>query len=246
MPAPGRTFAAAVAMTFGLAAAVAHAAHPSLTEDTGTQGLRHVEVEIGVTVVRPAEGRIVELGPQVSVGVAPRVDAIVRPALSWIGGRENGARGVAATTTDVKWRFLDLDPVSVGLRAGVDWPTGSHRLGGERASFHGLLVMTRTIGDGTASLNVGTDRRGRVEGERRNIVQIAAGVAYPVAPAFTAVADVALQSNPDASRTTAPAVASIGAIARLAPWLDVDIGYRVALNDVARPQALFAGATFRW
>jgi outer membrane putative beta-barrel porin/alpha-amylase len=239
-------FALALAGLLAVAGGAAHAAHPSLTEDTGTQGAGHVEVEFGSSIERLPGSRVTTLDPQVSIGVTDRVDAIVRPTVVWLGGGDDSTRGLAATTSDVKWRFLERDGLNVGLRAGVDWPTGSERLGGDRASVHGVLVVTRSIGDGTASLNFGVARHADAMGERRRVLQIAAGVVYPIAAALTFVADLAVQSNDDAQRATTPAVASVGVIARITPWLDVDVGWRTALNDVARPHALLAGATLRW
>jgi hypothetical protein len=243
---PLRVFTPALACLLAGVTLAAHAAHPALTEDTGTQGTGRVELELGASVVRPPEGRVTALEPQLSIGVTDHVDAIVRPTLLWSASTDGGTRGAAATTTDIKWRFLDVDGVHVGLRAGIDWPTGSRRLGGDRTSAHALLAVSRSVGDATMSLNVGVERHRAEDGERPLIAALAMGVLYPIGPRVTLVADVGLASNPDASRATTPAVASVGMIARITPWLDVDVGYRGGVNAVARPHAVLAGATLRW
>jgi hypothetical protein len=226
--------------------APAHAAHPSLTEDAGTQGAGHVELEIGAATARGPAGRISSLEPQLSVGVHDRVDAIVLPTFVAVDGADNRVHGLAATTTDIKWRFVELDALDFTIRAGVDWPTGSNTLGGGRSSLHALLVATWRVGDATLSFNAGLDRQSPAVGERRRIGRLAVGVVHPVHEALTVVGDLAVQSNDTVGRATTPGVASIGLIARITPAVNVDVGYRVALNDAARPHAVVAGATFRW
>jgi len=241
-----RIAATAVFLLATWLAAPAEAAHPSLTEDAGTQGAGHVELEIGAATVRGPAGRITSLEPQLSIGVQERVDAIVLPTFVAIDAGELRVRGAAATTTDVKWRFAELDGLDFAVRAGVDWPTGSDALGGARSSLHALLVATWRVGETTLSFNAGLDRQSPVLGERRHIGRLGMGVVHPVHEALTVVGDLAVQSNDALGRTTMPGVASIGLIARLAPAFSVDVGYRLALNEAARPHALVAGATFRW
>jgi len=246
--APARRAAAAVALACvgAVASMPARAAHPSLTEDTGTQGAGHVELEIGSTFAHGPDGRLRSLEPQLSIGLGERVDAILLPTFVAIDASDNGARGVGATTTDVKWRFAEVDGLDLAVRAGVDWPTGSDALGGARSSLHALLVATRRIGGTALSFNAGLDRQSPALGERRLVARVGLGVVHPVHEAVTLVGDLAVQSNAAVGRTATPLVASAGLIARIAPTTFVDVGYRLALNDAARPHALAAGLTFRW
>ena len=236
----------AVACFCAAMTAPARAAHPSLTEDAGTQGARRVELEVGTTFAHGPDGRLRSVEPQLSIGVAERVDAIVLPTFVAIDAADLRVRGAGATTTDIKWRFLEVDGLDFALRAGVDWPTGSNALGGDRSSLHALLVATRRIGDSTISFNAGVDRQSPAFGERRLVVRLALGVVHPVHEVLTLVGDLAVQSNPDVAQSTTPGVASVGLIARIAPTTFVDVGYRLALNEVARPHAVVAGITFHW
>lgn len=58
------------AATLGLAAiaGATRAAHPLISEDTGTQGAGHVELELGVQRSSVAGGHALELDPQLSYG----------------------------------------------------------------------------------------------------------------------------------------------------------------------------------
>jgi hypothetical protein len=69
------------------AATPAFAAHPMLTEDTGTQGAGRFELELGMAVTRDHETRAFEFGPQLAYGIGQTVDLIVRP--TWLDIRES-------------------------------------------------------------------------------------------------------------------------------------------------------------
>src|SRR5437867_8544013 len=63
----------------------AFAAHPLFTEDAGTQGAGKFELELGNARTRDHADRVYELGAQLSYGVLPKLDAIVRP--TWLDSR---------------------------------------------------------------------------------------------------------------------------------------------------------------
>jgi hypothetical protein len=109
-------------------AADAFAAHPLLIEDTATQGAGKFELELGNAWTRDGGARAYEFGPQLSYGVLPNLDGILRP--TWIslhtaGDGTTTARGAGDTAVDVKWRFYEAGAVSVATRAGIDAPTGN-------------------------------------------------------------------------------------------------------------------------
>ena len=97
-------------------AAEAFAAHPLLTEDTATQGSGKFELELGNAWTRDGGERAYEFGPQLSYGVLPNLDGIVRPtwnALRTAGDGATTARGAGDTAVDVKWRFYEAGAFSV-------------------------------------------------------------------------------------------------------------------------------------
>jgi len=69
---------------------------------------------------------------------------------------------------------------------------------------------------------------------------------HPVHEVLTLVGDLAVQSSPVVGQSSTPSVASVGLIARVAPTTFVDVGYRLALNELARSHAFAAGLTFHW
>src|SRR5439155_16098395 len=102
-------------------------------------------LEIGNSWMKDAGTRTYELGPQLSYGITPQLDAILRPA--WLDVRTTGdqagtrSHGVGDTAVDVKWRFLETDPVNLALRAGFNAPSGNAErgLGAGKPTYHGVL-----------------------------------------------------------------------------------------------------------
>src|SRR5947209_15716981 len=126
-------FVLAAGLVLAVSAPALRAAHPLISEDTGTQGRGKFELELGTQTTHVEGGRVRELDPQLSYGVLDTVDAIVRPSYFWLGGPAADAagrrHGFGATAIDVKWRAATSLPWSVGTRAGVDAPTAADGLG---------------------------------------------------------------------------------------------------------------------
>jgi hypothetical protein len=228
-----------------------HAAHPMLTEDTGTQGAGRFELELGAEWARDGDVRAFQFGPQLSWGVVDSVDLILRPTWSSLrgvdaagGGRE---QGIGDTTFDVKWRFLELDALSLGVRAGVDAPTGAvaKSLGAGKPSAHAQLIATLDAAPFTFDANANYTRN-PLPDERRDLYGAAAAIVWAASERLRVTAESGAATNPLAGRSTWPAVARFGAIAIVAPWLDVDIGYQTRLNHAAPRTVVLAGATVRW
>jgi len=227
-----------------------HAAHPLLSEDTGTQGTGHVELELGGAYARDGELRAFEFGPQLSAGLAERVDLIVRP--TWIENRSAGEAGTRAsgagdTALDGKWRFYDGDAISLATRVGILVPSGnaSRGLGQGKWSFHGVLAAQGSTGQWTLIGNLGYVQD-PVAGERSSLWYVTAAAVWQPADRLRFSAEAAAYTPPDLARTTWQAVARIGAIVSITSWLDVDAGYQFRLNHAAPVQVLLAGATIRW
>jgi hypothetical protein len=240
----------AVAVLLCAAAPLAHAAHPIISEDPGTQGTGGVELEIGFQASDgdPGGGRTSLLTTQVAIGLAPTVDLLVVPRYLWL--RPAGApheRGIGDTSLDVKWRFFENDTVQLAVRAGAELATGdeSKGLGADGTGWHAVLAMSVDVDPMQWLVNVGYVR-GRVPGERTQLPYASAAVVGPSEGRLRSFVEVAAQANSDPSRTTWPAVVRTGLMWKAAPWLDLDVGAEGRLNRAAPRATLLAGATLRW
>jgi hypothetical protein len=240
---------AAVACLSAALAAPAFAAHPLLTEDTGTQGAGKFELEMGFALAKDGGARVSEFGPQLSYGALDTLDLIVRP--TWLDVRGTVALGTASgfgdTALDVKWRFFERGALSFGVRAGVDLPTGDDDkgLGNGSTSPHVNLLATYAVGAWMLAANLAWIRDPLV-GDRHDLWAASGAAVWSASDAWRFSAEVGTAQNPDPAKSSWLTVARFGAIATIVPGLDVDAGYQVRLTRVAPAQVFLAGATLRW
>ena len=240
----------AVLAVAGTIAAPAHSAHPLISEDTGTQGAGKFELELGASNTRQGSGRTFEVDPQLSSGIAPSVDAIVRASAFDLHGDaipENGARrGFGTTMVDVKWRFAQADAWSFGTRAGIDLPSARSGFGYQRTGAHALIMATADLKPLLFTTNLAWTRLPSDAGSPRDQYRISAAALWTVSSALRLAFDIAHYSVPDADSRAWASVALAGAIYTVHPGFDLDIGWQQRLRQPAPAGVLFLGATLRW
>jgi hypothetical protein len=240
-----------VAAALVLLASSARAAHPMLTEDTGTQGAGRFELELGAEAARDGDVRAFQFAPQLSLGVLDNLDLILRPTWSSLRGVDAAGgghdQGIGDTTFDVKWRFADFEASSFAVRGGFDAPTGAvaKSLGAGKPSAHAQLIATLDAAPFTVDANANYTRN-PLPDERRDLYGFALAMVWAASARLRLTAEGAAATNPLAGHSTWPAVARFGAIATIASWLDLDIGYQTRLNHAAPRSVVLAGATIRW
>ena len=232
-----------------LLAPAAFAAHPLQTEDTGTQGAGNVEIENGFASARFDSTTLTTYQPQVSVGLAPTVDAIVQPSLAWLQAPSRRAvSGAGDTNVDGKWRFRGSDPWSLAIRAGVQAPTSQKGLGlpPGRWAEHALLVATWDDAPTTVHANVGVTHLPRAAGTRETVGHLSAALMQALDERLILTVDGELDQDPDPHRHAWPGSVLAGAIWTARPGLDLDVGWQRSVD--ARPvnRQWMAGLTYRF
>jgi len=231
------------------ATSAAYAAHPLITEDTGTQGVGNAELQLGFSWTRDGGDRTFSFQPQLSYGVLPTLDIIVQPQWLSVRAADTGtSNGFGDTLLDVKWRFYGDAPLSFAVRAGATFPTGQGNLGdlNGKPSAHALLVATLDATPFTVDGNIGYVRNPTIPSLRTDLYHASAATVFAANESLSLVADTAFDSNPVPDRATWPGVFLGGVIYTLQPGLDVDVGYQVRLNHAAPAQQWLLGITYRW
>ena len=233
---------------FAIAAATAFAAHPKLTEDTGTQGRGNLELELGYARSRAAGDHSFQFQPQLSFGATPTLDLIIQP--SWIVDHSSAGteRGLGDTNLDAKWRFFGREPWSLGVRAGVSLPTARDDLGlhHDRISPHVTLVATGDFTPFTIDANLGYTRVPGDVSQRGGLYHVSTAVTVESQQRLFFVVETALDSNPDrAAGKSFVTVGQLATIYTVRPGLDVDVGFRARLNATGPVQQWLVGITIR-
>ena len=231
----------------------AFAAHPLISEDTATQGTGKFELELGNTWTRDGGERAYEFGPQLSYGVLPNLDGIVRP--TWVAlrntdaGGTTTARGAGDTAIDIKWRFYEAGAVSVATRAGIGVPTGdvARGLGAGRATYHVLAAVSVDAAPLALHANLGYTHARNDALTRGDLFHASTAAVMTVGAGWQLLLyDIAVDTNPERARSAAPGVARVGAIYTVREGCDLDFGYQARLNHAAPARVLLAGLTLRW
>ena len=246
---PVRVSSPPLVLALALAAPSAFAAHPLQTEDTGTQGAGNVEIENGLARARFDSTTLTTYQPQVSVGLAPTVDAIVQPSVVWLHAPSQPAvSGAGDTNLDAKWRFWGSDPWSLAIRAGLQAPTSQKGLGLPHGQWaeHALLVATWDDAPTTVHANLGLTREPRAPGTRATVAHLSAAVMQALNERVILTVDGEFDQDPDPHRRAWPGSVLAGAIWTARPGLDLDVGYQRSVD--ARPvnRQWMAGLTYRF
>ena len=229
--------------------ALAHAAHPFVTEDPGTQGAGKLELELGFGAFRgdpDIPGRNSIFSPQLSIGITDNVDLIAQLVrLQQTATAGPTVIGQGSTLLDVKWRFKETDEYALGVRAGLDLPTSDDDFGSSQLGAHAIGIVSLTFGDYAVYGNA-TYAYTRQPSTRRNLHGFSVALTRPEDRPMRGFIEAATYSNPDPEHTQWPAFARAGVIYTVTGWLDIDAGVQARLNRAAARVGLLLGATMRW
>jgi hypothetical protein len=237
------------------------AAHPLVTDDTGTQGDGHHALELNAELGRDrADGEVAEGGAAaiLSMGAGDAVDLVIGVPASWsrvrVGGtvRDESA-GANDATLELKWRFLEREGFSLAVKPGLSLPTGDPRRGlGAGSIGYGLaLIATQAFGPVALHFNgafahndheLATDRTST----RHQTWHASAAATAEVVTGLQLVANLGVQSPGERSATTWPAFALVGAVYSITDRIVLDLGVRTGLNAADTDLVVLAGAAYRF
>ena len=238
------------ALALAVAAPASFAAHPLQTEDTATQGVGRLEIENGLQRTRFDSIAQTTYQPQLSLGLAPTLDAIVQPAYVWQHAGQQRESGLGDTNVDAKWRFWGDDRLSLAVRGGVMLATNEHGFGltHGKTSEHALLALTWDRSPTLVHVNVGSVivPRAAASRARRVMTGVSAAVMQRIDEHLILTADMRFAQSPNPHRTGWPGTVLAGAIWTLRPGLDLDVGWQRTIDDTPTARTWLAGLTYRF
>ena len=234
----------------------ARAAHPLLTEDTGTQGQGHFQLELMVDKTRDRTSgigtRALQTAAVLSYGLRENID--LQLGQPWLRqhvhdalGRHRDSGGVD-TSLDLKWRFFERDALSLAVKPGITLPTGNEDrgFGSGRLAWGSLLVLSYAPGSWALHSHLGYRRNGNSLGERRDLWHVSAAATYQASERLRLVADLSADSDPARGRRGTLRYRILGLIWSPLPALDIDAGIKHGHGEAATDRAVLGGLTFRW
>jgi hypothetical protein len=239
-----------------MTAGSAFAAHPLITDDTGTQGKGKFQLEMNSEFSNESEDgateEVFEFSPVLSYGLTDNVDIVLGVPHQHIWLKEDGQKstenGLSDISLELKWRFYEKEGLSLALKPGISLPTGDDEkgLGAGKAIYSAFFVASKEIDPWAFHLNLGYIRNENRANERKNLYHASVAAAVGVLKDLTFTANIGVERNADRNVNTHPAFVLGGLIYSLSENLDVDFGIKAGLNEPASDYAVLAGVAWRF
>ncbi|HIJ90310.1 MAG: transporter [Desulfobulbaceae bacterium] len=243
---------------FGLLSSVsaAFAAHPLITDDTGTMGSGKAQLELTGEYGHDKEDGVTTKTRQgdacFTYGLSEAVDLVAD--LPYLHARSSDAtasmteNGFSDTSLAVKWRFYEDNALSLAIKPGLTLPTGDDQegLGAGKVTYSLFFITSKEMDPWAFHLNLGYNRNENTLDEEKNIWHASIASTLAVTENLAAVANLGIESNPDKLAGTDPAFVLAGLIYALSEKLDLDCGIKYGLNDPETDYTVLAGVTWKF
>ena len=248
--------------------AIAYAAHPLITDDTGTQGKGKFQIEINsqfLTDKEQTDGLSVqetggEAGVALSYGIADNVDLVVGMPLKWYTFKEGcmtvaDESGIGDMGIELKWRLFESEEsgMSLALKPGLSIPTGNELKGlGNGALSAGLTLISTHEGRlGALHCNLGYSSNAfgikeNNETARNDIWHASLAAELNMTGNIRSVANIGVESNEDKTSDIHPVFLIAGLIWSVHENLDIDLGLKCGLNKAETDTTFLAGLAARF
>ena len=237
-------------------ASVSFAAHPLITDDTGTQGKGKFQLEVNGEYGHDKDNGVTTKTTQaaaaLSYGVTNPIDIVLGIPYQHIKTKDLETvmtnDGISDMSIELKWRFYETDGFSFALKPGLTLPTGDDDkgLGSGRATYHLFLITTKEIKPWALHLNLGYNRNENKVDERKDIWHASLASTVEVIKDIKLVANIGAERNPDKSSNTHPVFIIGGLIYSISEDFDIDFGIKAGLNKPETDYSVLAGITWRF
>jgi hypothetical protein len=232
------------------------AAHPLVTDDTGTQGKGKLQVELNYEFdhedTAGVEENLHDMSTIVSCGISDRVDVVVGVPYQFISTKEEGVttrvNGISDLTVELKWRFFERDGLSFAVKPGLSIPTGEDEkgLGTGKVGGSAHLIATQEIEPWAFHFNVGYGRNETTTEDETDIWHVSLASKVEVCKWLKLVANVGVERNTDKTDPTPAAFMLGGVIVPVTEHIDFDFGIKGGLTEPESDYALLTGVAFRF
>lgn len=260
-----RTGAVALIIGFMVAimtAGTAFAAHPLITDDTGTQGKGKMQFEFIGEYGIDKENGTTEKGfevptvPFLSYGLSDTIDLVFGLPYTSVtvddGATTSTVRGFTDASIELKARIYEKDGLSLAVKPGVSLPTGDEEkgLGNGKISYSTFLIATKEAGPWAFHFNVGYIRNeyklpGDEDANRKDLWHVSLASQVEVAKDLNVVANIGMERNPDVTSDVNLAFVLGGLVYAAGEHMDLDFGVKGGLNRAETDYTVLAGITWR-
>ena len=244
-------FCALCSMLFALCVVSnSYAAHPLITDDTGTQGTGKFQLEVNGEYSNDNGNTITEISAILSAGIRDNIDLVITMPYQFLrtkdeAGHKTSENGISDVSIELKWRFYEKDGLSLALKPGIIIPIGDENKGlsDGKMSYSLFLIKTKEMEPFTFHFNLGYTKNRK---ELRDICHYSLAGEYRVIKPLRIVANVGGETNPDRNSHVHPLFLLGGVIYSVSENFDIDFGVKNGLNKAEADYTLLAGITLRF
>jgi hypothetical protein len=244
-----------------VAPGLSQAAHPLITDDTGTQGKGKFQLELNGQYDSDKETvdgvKIKAIGGQaaatLSYGILGNADLVLSLPYLWGKIEENESttyseKGISDLVLEAKWRFFEKEGYSLALKPGVRIPTGDYKngLGAGDVGYQAFLIGSKEMAPWTFHANLGYMHNENKIDEQKNIWHASLATTWEAIKNLKLVANIGIERNPAGNANNDPAFLIGGMIYSVAENIDLDCGVKYGLNSSETDWSLLAGITVRF
>ena len=241
-------------MALAMCTAPLWAAHPLQTDDTGTQGTSHWQLEVNTDRTRARADAGTDTSQQANAtltyGVTDTVDVFLNQPYSWLRpSTGERSRGINDSSLGLKWRLADNGAGwTVGVKPSISLPTASTRagLGNGRSTTSLEVLSSLQSAHWDWLLNLGATSNNNTTGNRRALWNASTALLYNPNSHWTLAAELTTNRNPDPSGPASLRTALLAAIYHWGDNCDLDLGVRRNWQATAAATTLSLGFTQRW
>jgi hypothetical protein len=245
-----------------------YAAHPLVTDDTGTQGRNRFLLEVNGEISNDKQisqgvsmnSKDGKAASAISYGLSESIDLVAGLPIQWSRLKVDGSlmsdtKGVGDLSLEVKYRFFENSDtgLSFALKPGVSLPTGNEVKGFGNGAVSGSIVLISTYEGKLGALhgNIGYTRNAYgLEQDRTDlgtsIWQASMAAELNVTSRLRSIADIGIETNAEKGSGINPAFLIGGLIYGISDNLDIDLGIRRGLNRAEADLAGMAGMAMKF
>ncbi len=237
------------------------AAHPLITDDTGTQGKGKFQLELNGQYdwdkqdIDDLSAKTIagQVATTLSYGIAENVDLVLSLPYQWGKTEENeeivyDEKGIGDMVFETKWRVFEKDGFSLALKPGISIPTGNDEkgIGTGQLGGHLFLIGSKELEPCAFHVNLGYIRNENKVDERKDIWHASLATTWEVIKDLKLIANIGIERNPDDDASNNPAFLIGGVIYSVTENFDLDCGVKYGLNTSETDLSLMAGIAFRF
>ncbi|GAB6269125.1 MAG: transporter [Smithella sp.] len=243
-----------------IAACPSWAAHPLITDDTGTQGKGKYQLELNGQYdwdEEDEDATVKSTGGQasatVSYGVADNVDLVFSMPYVWGKAEVNeiteyDEKGIGDAVLEVKMRLFEKNGFSLAFKPGMSFPSGNEEkgLGTGKLGGHLFLIATQELESWAFHANMGYIRNENNADEHKDLWHASLATTWEVVKDLNLVVNVGIERNPYDEAKNDPAFIIGGIIYSINEKIDVDLGAKCGLTEPETDFTLLTGVAFRF